>query len=92
MKIVYLPDFKLLEQYGVIKKGSVLIGDNIIFPVGCPDYLAYFKESKDYDSTLYHSYLEYCNKPDAVLISIKLWVNMFLTDDLLDFLYFDKMK
>jgi catechol O-methyltransferase len=71
IKNLYLSDFKLLEEYGIIKKGTILIGDNIIYP-GSPDYLAFFKESKDYDSTLYHSYLEYCNKPDAVLISIKL--------------------
>ena len=45
-----------------------MIGDNIIYP-GAPDYLQYFKESKDYESVLYHSNLEYCDDIDAVLVS-----------------------
>lgn len=42
--------------YGIIPKGSVIIGDNIICP-GAPDYLEYFKNNSDYKSTLYHSYV-----------------------------------
>lgn len=42
VKNLYLEDFKKLESYGVIKKGTLVIGDNIIAP-GSPDYLAYFK-------------------------------------------------
>jgi catechol O-methyltransferase len=57
-----------LEQLGAVKKGTVVIGDNIICP-GSPDYLKHFKENTDFDSTLYHSYLEYTNYPDAVLVS-----------------------
>lgn len=38
---------------------------------GSPDYLAYFKESNEYDTTFYYTYLEYSNDPDAVLVSIK---------------------
>jgi catechol O-methyltransferase len=67
----YLADFLLLEQYGVIAKGSLIIGDNIIKP-GAPDYLAHFNSSFTYESTLYHSYVEYCDVPDAVLVSKKL--------------------
>lgn len=67
-KSLYLPDLKWLEEKGAIRKGTVVAGDNIVCP-GIPDYLAYFKESKDYDSTLYHSNLEYSDRPDAVLIS-----------------------
>lgn len=44
------------------------MGDNIIYP-GSPDYLAFFKQSELYDSTLYHSFLEYSDTPDAVLVS-----------------------
>lgn len=47
LKNLYLSDFKVLESYGVIQKGTVLIGDNIIYP-GSPDYLKYFQESKQF--------------------------------------------
>ena len=55
-KELYLKDLKWLEECGAIKKGTVVVGDNIITP-GSPDYLAYFKANKNYDSTLYHSNL-----------------------------------
>lgn len=45
-----------------------MIGDNIITP-GSPDYLAYFKENEQFNSILEHSYVEYCDIPDAILIS-----------------------
>ncbi len=70
-KAYYLSDFKLLEAYGGVKKGTIVAGDNIIYP-GCPDYLQYFKEEaiNRYKSVLYHSYLEYSQTmTDAVLIS-----------------------
>jgi catechol O-methyltransferase len=66
-----LSDFLLLEGYGVIKKGTIVIGDNIIYP-GAPQYLEHLKSKKNYDNTLYHSFVEYSNFPDAVLISEKL--------------------
>ena len=43
IKGLYLSDFKLLESFGVIKKGTVVVGDNIIYP-GSPEYLDHFKE------------------------------------------------
>ena len=71
LKSLYLPDFKELEQLGAIKKGTVVIGDNIIYP-GCPGYLEHFKVNEHYDSVLYHSHLEYSNQADAVLVSRRL--------------------
>lgn len=70
-KSVYLSDFKIIESLGVIQKGSIVVGDNIIEP-GAPDYLQYFKENKGYDSILYHAFVEYWDKKDAVLVSTKL--------------------
>lgn len=70
LKTLYLSDFKLIQANGGVQKGTVVVGDNIIYP-GAPEYLAYFKGNPDYDSTLYHSYLEYSNDPDAVLVSVK---------------------
>jgi hypothetical protein len=46
----------------------VVVGDNIIFP-GSPDYRKHFELHSKYDSVLYHSYLEYSEMPDAVLVS-----------------------
>jgi catechol O-methyltransferase len=70
-KNLYLSDFKLLEEYGVIKKGTLVLGDNIIYP-GSKEYLEHFKERNDYDSTLIHSFVEYSNISDAILVSEKL--------------------
>ena len=69
-KSVYVPDFKLMEGYGMVGKGSVVVGDNMIFP-GCPEYIEHIKARADYDSVLYHSFVEYSAVPDAVLVSVK---------------------
>ena len=70
IKSLYLSDFLLLESFGVIKSGSLVVGDNIITP-GCPDYLAHMKTNPNYKSVLYHSYVEYSDHPDAVLVSVR---------------------
>lgn len=56
LKHLYMPDFKFLESEGLIRKGTVIVADNIIYP-GSPDYLEHFKKNDLYDSTLYHSYV-----------------------------------
>lgn len=43
-KPAYTPDVKLCEQYGMIKPGSVLAADNVIYP-GNPPYLEYIRSS-----------------------------------------------
>ena len=43
IKNLYLSDFKMMEDWGLIVKGTVVMGDNIIYP-GSPDYLEYFKK------------------------------------------------
>jgi catechol O-methyltransferase len=68
VKHLYLQDFLWLQERGAVRKGTVVVGDNIILP-GAPDYLAYFQKSKDYNSTLYHANIEYGDNPDAVLVS-----------------------
>jgi catechol O-methyltransferase len=67
-KELYLKDLKELERLNAIQQGTTVFGDNIVYP-GSPDYVEYIKNSNNYDSTLYHSYLEYSNYPDGVLIS-----------------------
>lgn len=73
-KDYYLPDFKFLEKAGAIAKGTLVLGDNIIYP-GSPEYLEHFKTEalKDYKSILLHSFVEYTpNIKDAILVSEKL--------------------
>ena len=68
-KNVYLNDLKFLEENNVVEKGTVIMADNVICP-GVPDYIEYVRNSKKYQSTLYHSQLEYCPSiPDAILVS-----------------------
>lgn len=71
VKRLYISDLLLLESYGMVKQGTVVAGDNIVCP-GAPEYLEHMKNSPHYDSTLYHSYLEYSEQPDAVLVSVRL--------------------
>ncbi|KAH7316797.1 S-adenosyl-L-methionine-dependent methyltransferase [Stachybotrys elegans] len=43
-KPAYLPDLKLCEQLGLVRRGSVLAADNVVAP-GNPPYLAYVRGS-----------------------------------------------
>lgn len=68
IKHLYLQDFQLLEKYGVIQKGTLVVADNIITS-GAPEYLAALKKNENYNSILEHTFLQYCDVPDAVLFS-----------------------
>lgn len=61
----YLVDTKLLEDSSLLKKGSVLLADNVVCP-GAPDFLKYVRTSGRYDCTNYPSHVEYSHKPDAL--------------------------
>ncbi len=68
-KDAYLPDIKLLEQHKIVRKGTTVVADNILFP-GAPEYLAYVQASDRYTTTLEKSFLEYNETiEDAVAIS-----------------------
>ena len=70
-KDAYLPDFKLLENVGLIKRGTMIVADNIIFP-GAPDYVNYVRNNPHYTSTFHESTLEYENDVrDGVEVSIR---------------------
>ncbi|CAF1332789.1 unnamed protein product [Adineta steineri] len=70
-KDVYLRDFKILEDVGLIKSGTMIVADNVICP-GAPDYLEYVQNNPNYSTTLRESTLEYNdNLRDAVAISIR---------------------
>ncbi|XP_072455886.1 catechol O-methyltransferase isoform X2 [Notamacropus eugenii] len=61
----YVPDTKLLEDSGVLRKGSVLLADNVICP-GAPAFLEYVRNNKRYECTNYPSTVEYTNMEDAL--------------------------
>uniref|UniRef100_A0A8C6HPL5 Catechol O-methyltransferase n=1 Tax=Mus spicilegus TaxID=10103 RepID=A0A8C6HPL5_MUSSI len=61
----YLPDTLLLEECGLLRKGTVLLADNVIVP-GTPDFLAYVRGSSSFECTHYSSYLEYMKVVDGL--------------------------
>ncbi|XP_058512449.1 catechol O-methyltransferase isoform X1 [Ochotona princeps] len=61
----YLPDTLLLEQCGLLRKGTVLLADNVIFP-GSPDFLAHVRGSSSFECTHYSSFLEYMSVVDGL--------------------------
>ncbi|XP_036923311.1 catechol O-methyltransferase [Sturnira hondurensis] len=61
----YLPDTLLLEECGLLRKGTVLLADNVIFP-GAPDFLAHVRESSRFECTHFSSYLEYSEAVDGL--------------------------
>jgi len=68
----YLSDIKRVEELQLLKKGSVIVADNVITP-GCPDYLAYIRQNPVYQSTHHQANLEYSSTtPDGVEVSVQL--------------------
>ncbi|KFO34825.1 Catechol O-methyltransferase [Fukomys damarensis] len=61
----YLPDTHLLEECGLLRKGTVLLADNVIVP-GAPEFLAYVRGSSSFECTHYSSYLEYMQVVDGL--------------------------
>ncbi|XP_069817179.1 catechol O-methyltransferase isoform X1 [Dendropsophus ebraccatus] len=61
----YAPDTQLLEECHLLKKGSVLLADNVVYP-GAPEFLEYVRKSGRYECTNYPSHLEYTDKEDAL--------------------------
>ena len=55
---MYLSDLKLLESSGLLKKGTCLVGDNILYP-GAPDYRKYVNADPKYQTKEFKTELEY---------------------------------
>ncbi|KPP65164.1 Catechol O-methyltransferase-like [Scleropages formosus] len=68
-KEFYLPDTKLLEECGLLRKGTVLLADNVICP-GTPKYLEYVRNSPCYESCYFKSHLEYTKVEDGLEKSV----------------------
>ncbi|KAB5567191.1 hypothetical protein PHYPO_G00229950 [Pangasianodon hypophthalmus] len=65
----YLPDIKLFEECGLLRKGSVLLADNVICP-GAPEYLEYVRNSPRYENRYYPAHLEYTKVEDGLEKSV----------------------
>lgn len=65
----YVPDTKLLEECGLLRKGTVLLADNVICP-GAPEYLEYIRKSPRYESQYYPAHLEYTKVEDGLEKSV----------------------
>ncbi|XP_056388403.1 catechol O-methyltransferase-like isoform X2 [Hyla sarda] len=61
----YKGDTILLEKCNLLRKGSVILADNVIVP-GAPDFLEYVRTCGRYDCTNYPSFLEYMPEQDAL--------------------------
>uniref|UniRef100_A0A8D1T9I2 Catechol O-methyltransferase n=2 Tax=Sus scrofa TaxID=9823 RepID=A0A8D1T9I2_PIG len=61
----YLPDTLLLEECGLLRKGTVLLADNVICP-GAPDFLAHVRGCGRFECTHFSSYLEYSQMVDGL--------------------------
>ncbi|CAK6440284.1 unnamed protein product [Pipistrellus nathusii] len=61
----YLPDTRLLEECGLLRKGTVLLADNVICP-GTPEFLAYVRGSSRFHCTHFSSFLEYSQTVDGL--------------------------
>ncbi|KAG8455940.1 hypothetical protein GDO86_001947 [Hymenochirus boettgeri] len=61
----YLIDTKMLEEFRVLREGSVLLADNVVYP-GVPDFLQYVRTCGRYECTNYPSHVQYMNQEDAL--------------------------
>ncbi|NXE72039.1 COMT methyltransferase, partial [Cochlearius cochlearius] len=61
----YTPDTILLQECNLLRKGSVLLADNIIVP-GAPEFLNYIRNNPRFQCTNYPSHLEYMKVEDAM--------------------------
>jgi catechol O-methyltransferase len=66
----YLPDLNRLEAAGLLKKGSVVVADNVGF-FSVPAYLNYVRQSPRYETRFVESTVEYNEKlKDGVEVSV----------------------
>ncbi|XP_043936693.1 catechol O-methyltransferase A-like isoform X1 [Protopterus annectens] len=65
----YVLDTQLMEKCGLLRKGTVLLADNVTCP-GCPEYLEYVRNSPSYKSEYFLAHLEYTQAPDGLEKSV----------------------
>lgn len=68
---MYLRDFKLLEELGLITSGTMIVADNVIIP-GAPGYLEYVRNNPNYKTTLHEEFINHREEiRDGVEVSIR---------------------
>lgn len=58
-----------MQESGLLRKGSVLLADNVVVP-GAPEYLEYIRSSPRYSSQYFKSHLEYTKIEDGLEKSV----------------------
>ena len=70
-KLAYKRDLIKLEEMKLIRKGSVIVADNVVFP-GCPGYLEYVRNNSKYESSIFPAKDAYSGFDDAMEKSVYL--------------------
>lgn len=69
VKTIYLQDLLIMQQHGLFRKGSVIVGDNVLTP-GSPDFRKHMATSPDFATSEHITNLEYSHYiPDIVTVS-----------------------
>jgi catechol O-methyltransferase len=69
-KELYLPDIRTIEECGLLRAGTVVVADNVIYP-GTPEYLAHVRAHQRFRCTFHASQLEYSNDiADGIEVSV----------------------
>ncbi|XP_014453978.1 catechol O-methyltransferase [Alligator mississippiensis] len=61
----YAPDTILLQECGLLRKGTVILADNVVCP-GAPEFINYIRNNSHFECTNYPSHLEYMKVKDAM--------------------------
>ena len=70
LKDLYLCDLQLAISLGLLKKGTVVVADNVLTP-GAPDYKEWILCNGNFSTEVFSTYLEYSTTvKDEVLVSI----------------------
>ena len=69
LKTLYLQDLLVMQQHGLFRQGSVVVGDNVLIP-GSPDFRRHMATSPDFCSKEHITNMEYSHFiPDLVTVS-----------------------
>jgi catechol O-methyltransferase len=69
VKDLYLEDLKLALSLNLLRPGSVVVADNVLFP-GAPDYKEWILKQPFFESTIHSTFVEYSKTiKDEVLVS-----------------------
>ncbi len=69
-KPLYKKDLQLIEERQLLKRGSIVVADNVGKIFGAEEYLDYVRSCGHYDCEHREATIEYTRVPDAVEISV----------------------